>query len=145
MKLQGFRPLQKGEVSILAAFTLVVLLAGAGLFFQSFSPINQQSQTAAPADVVPLPKPKPVAPDPVTEACKTALAAAKQASGKNTSKTGQTGNDNCVAAILTTDSAYKDPPYNGYRCVGKNAQISIDSNKRININSILDGVRKMKK
>ncbi len=46
MRLRDFRPLDRGEVSILAAFVFVVILAGAGLFFQSFAPASRQSQTA---------------------------------------------------------------------------------------------------
>lgn len=43
----GFRPLDRGEISILAAFSLVVVLAGVGLFFQSFSGPHPLTQTAA--------------------------------------------------------------------------------------------------
>jgi hypothetical protein len=46
MQTPGFRPLDRGEFSILAAFTLVVVLAGAGLFLQNFTP-TPVSQTAA--------------------------------------------------------------------------------------------------
>ena len=140
MRLRGFRPLDRGEMSLLAAFGLIVVLAGFGLFFQTFTniPVSQTAATAAPATTETqssLTDTQKAAAQQLAQKCAVAIQAAKAAktSGKDiTSQTNQTANDDCISAIQTTDPAYKNT--GGYKCVGKSAQIMTNANGTLTIN-----------
>lgn len=127
------RPFSRGA-TILAALVAVVVLGGFAAAFQSANiAANRQALVAATgigSDTIASEQKK--AANELAQKCAAAITQAKASGKEVTSKVGQTANDDCVAAIKTNDPAYKNT--NGYKCVGKSAQVLMNSNGTININ-----------
>lgn len=145
MKLQGFRPLDRGEISIFAALVLIAILGATGLFLQSATP-SPLSQTATATTKETTGK---LSAAEKNTACEKAKQNAADAAAKNGGATptreqkfskDATEQDKCVGAVLIDKAADATKP-GSYRCVG---MVTVITLKKGNANTKEEGVGTIK-